>query len=970
MSSIGASRPGAAAWTWAQITAFTDSTHVTATIKGDNILRTTPCAVWRLGLFSATTGYPTNGTYHEGRLWLAGVLGNRLDGSKSNDFFNFEPTSADGTVADDNAIAAVFNAKDVNQIYWMEPDERGIIAGTQAGEWMVQASQQNDPLTPTSIQAHRRTNYGCANVPAKRTGITIAFVQRYQKKLLEYITTDYRGLSAHNIALTGKHLTQKGIVEIAYQAEKVPTIWARTADGQLLSCTYKRESPYASDPPAFAGWARHDLGGGQTVESIQAGPNFDGTLDALTIVTSDGTHRWVQLVTDLFDVDWTIGDSLFVDFAETPSMWEVIAGSPTVLRLYSLHYLAGKNVDVFAGGIDAGTLAVAADGHLDIPIDSATLPLLTSTWLASLTTTTNFHGLGLAITAVAPGTGNVPTVTGIQNFDLTPMTHHNGGPSIDFDGGRLFLGNAFDGQIASYSTSTFKLLNGPVTTANGNNGLLYADDGYLYGWTLATNVAILHRMDASTFAELATFGVASASMPTTATTWAYPKDVDTVTVNRATYLVSTALNASQTNGQITVLSLTNPDFAFAPITWDGADHHTDEVWGVVCKGTKIGGLGRAWVVARHNALSGSAAVGLYRVLIAFGTSFMNKIGLVAPSAIGTGWTHVTDCPGIVLDETDGNIIGHFTTQTASAWSNVSTYAVNDVVKSGTHDFASLQPANLNHLPTVGGDAFWTDLGLSGPALETRIVKINVHTGAVMWSNVVNSTVIHGQIVNQSRIRHGRYNWLDTVSPNCKVHSINTITGVDTVSATLGALLGGDQFTDDFTGNVYSDMQFTFGTSPVPIGTTPNSFNSWGTLGPSPAPVPAAIPPADGVVWTTPVAIGYAYPSQGQILRAIAPAESGAQNGPALGKTRRTHMYSALLQQAQGIKFGTDFSSTRAAQLRSLGGSPIPLTSLYSKVHQDTLQDDYGFDSMLCWEIDRPYPATVCTLGAFLHTQDR
>jgi hypothetical protein len=976
---------GAAQWAWAIITAVTDTTHATATLQAvpsipgtaanaATILRTTACSVWRLGLFSDTTGYPTCGTYHEGRLFLAGVIGNRWDASVANSAFNFSPTSIDGTVADSNAVDYVFNAKDVNQIFWMEPDEKGVIAGTQAGEWLIQASSQNDPLTATSAQAHRVSNYGCANVPPKRTGITIAFVQRFTKKLLEYITTDFRGFSAHNISRDGKHLTQKGLVEIAYQSEKVPTLWARTADGALLSCTYKRESPYASDPPAFAGWSRHDLGGAQTVESIQAGPNFDGTLDALNIITSDGTHRWVQLVTDLFDVDWTIGDSLFVDFAETPSMWEVITGPPKLLRLYSLHYLAGKNVDVFAGGIDVGTLTVAADGHLDIPIDSNTLPLLTSTWLASLSSATNFHGLGLAITAVAPGVANVPTVTGIQNFDLSPLTHRNGGPSIDFDGKRLFIGDAFDGQIASYSLDTFKLLNGPVSSPNGNNGLMYAEDGYLYGWIGATNVAILKRMDASTFAELASFGVASSAMPTDATHWAYPRDVDTVFINRACYLVSTALNSSQTNGQISVLSLTNPDFAFQPITWDGQDHHTDEVLGVVCKGTPLPGRGRAWVVTQTNNLGGSISIGLYRVLISFGTSSMSKIGLIDPTTIGTGWTHATTCPGIILDETDGNIIAHFTTQDLAAWSAISTYVVGDLVKSGGHDFVSKVNANTNHSPTIGGDAFWTDLGVPGsfPTGEVRIVKINVHTGAVMWTVKTVTSVSAFQQLNQSRIRHGRYNWLDTVSPNTKQHSINTLTGVETVSGLLGALLeGGPQFTDDYTGNVYADMSFTFISSPVQIGTTPSSFSSWGTLGPAAGPaVPAAIPPSDGVVWTVPVAIGYTYTSQGQILRALAPQEAGAQNGPALGKTRRSHMFSALLSLTQGISFGADFSNMRVGQLRTAGDRPYPLTTLYSDVLQDTLEDDYSFDSMLCWQITRPYPAQVLAIEPFLHTQDR
>jgi hypothetical protein len=967
----------AAIWVWATITAYTSPTVVTATLTPvdgvTNLPRTSACATWRLGLYSNTTGYPTCGTYHEGRLWLAGVIGNRLDGSVSNDPFNFSPTASDGTVADNNSCAYVFNSKDVNKIFWMEPDTLGIICGTQAGEWLVQASAQNDNLTPTSVQAHRRTVYGCANVPPKRTGITITFVQRLNKKVLEYVTTDFRGLSAHNLSLTGKHLTQPGIVELAYQREKVPTIWARDTNGALLSCTYRREQPYASEPPDFAGWARHDMHG-LTVESIQAGPNFDGTIDALALIVKDANDkRWSLLQTDMFDVDWTIGDAMYVDFAETPSMWEVLVGPPQVLRLYSLHYLAGQSVDVFAGGIDAGTLTVAADGHLDIPIDGSGNPLLTNGWLASLNSTSNFHGLGLAIVRTPNSVPPVPTLTGIQNFDLSPLTHDNGGPSVDWDGGRLFIGDAFDGKIASYSATSFKLLDGPVSSPNGNNGLMYAGDGYLYGWIGATNVAILKRMDSKTFAELASFGVASSAMPTDATHWAYPRDVCTVTINRATYLVSTALNSSQTSGQISVLSLTNPDFAFNPIVWDGADHHTDEFLGVVCPGTAIGGRGRAWVLTSTNNLGGSISIGLYRVLISFGTSAMDKIGFVAPANIGTGWTHVTTCPGIMLDQTDGNIIGHFTTQALAAWSAISTYVIGDLVSISGHDFVSLQNSNTNHTPTIGGTAFWTDLGVSGPAGETRIAKINVHTRAVMWSNVITNTLASFQLVNQSRLRHGRYNFLDGSGATAIMRSINTATGVMTSSGSLTFIAGApsQQFSDDQTGNVFVNLQYTSGGTVPQIGTTPASFTSWATLGPSPNPIPAAIPPSDGVFWTVPVAIGYTFTSQGQILRPINPQEAGSRNGPALAKTRRSHMFGALLFKTQGISFGTDFNFLRPGNLHGADDeTTLPLTTLYSDVLWDTLDDTYSFNSMLCWEIDRPYPANVSTMGAFLHTQDR
>jgi hypothetical protein len=201
--------------------------------------------------------------------------------------------------------------------------------------------------------------------------------------------------------------------------------------------------------------------------------------------------------------------------------------------------------------------------------------------------------------------------------------------------------------------------------------------------------------------------------------------------------------------------------------------------------------------------------------------------------------------------------------------------------------------------------------------------------------------------------------------------INTLTGAFTVGSNLGNFTHGGQITNDYTGEIIFSVNYLNNGTCPPIGTTPTGFVGLATLGPAAGPAyPAALPPAAGVVETVPVAIGFTYPTQGQILRVILPQEAGSQNGPALGKTRRTHMYAALLQQTQGIKIGTDFSSARVAQLRSKGGVPLPLTTLFSAVHQDSLQDDYSFDSMLCWEIDRPYPGTVCTLGAFVHTQDR
>lgn len=342
-------------------------------IVGDALLYTTAIRTWRLGLYSDTTGWPTCGTYHEGRLWLSGVIGNRIDASKSNDIFNFAPTGADGTVAGNNAIDYKFNAPDVNTILWMEPDQLGIVCGTAAGEWLIQATALNAPLTPTTIQAHRSMLHKCANIEPRRTGLTLAVVQAYGRTLLEFYHDTYSGkFAAHNLALTAKHLTKSGIAEIAYQQELTPIIWARRTDGRLVGCTYKRETLVSSQPPEFAGWHQHTLGSGRTVESICTGGNADGSLDALTMVTTDanGTRHVEKLATQ-FEEDDDLTDAWLLDDAIVPTSTQASVvpatdapyGGLTVNGLWPLN---GKTVTVFAGGLDCGDFLVAS-GSIFMP---------------------------------------------------------------------------------------------------------------------------------------------------------------------------------------------------------------------------------------------------------------------------------------------------------------------------------------------------------------------------------------------------------------------------------------------------------------------------------------------------------------------------------------------------------------------------------------------------------------------------
>jgi hypothetical protein len=123
---------------------------------------------------------------------------------------------------------------------------------------------------------------------------------------------------------------------------------------------------------------------------------------------------------------------------------------------------------------------------------------------------------------------------------------------------------------------------------------------------------------------------------------------------------------------------------------------------------------------------------------------------------------------------------------------------------------------------------------------------------------------------------------------------------------------------------------------------------------------------------TQIVVGFTYNSDGQLVRPLAMADTGARNGPALGKTRRGHRYAALISNTFGISFGAVFSSAALgpALFRKANGNPIDALTTFSGVHTDTLKDDYSYDGMLCWRVSRPWPANVVAVEPFLQTQDR
>ena len=958
---------GAAFWTTAVITAVNSPVSVSVQITGQPLTDATPITVFSAGVYTSSGNqWPTCGCFYQGRLWLAGAVANRIDSSTSDDPLSFTPTGPDGTVADNNGISLIMNTEDSELIQWMRGTQQGILVGTLSREWLINASTTADPITPATVEINPVTHYGSAFVEPKVTGLATVFVQKFKRKLMEMVANVFSGkYNAPNLALTAKHITAPGIEEITYQEELSPVLWARMADGSLAGCTYRRISAFQTDnpvmlnePSTFAAWHRHELGTGRTVQSITTTMLPDGSMDQLGMVTQDTQgNNWVEVLIPLADTDNTIFNAWYLDGATTPTgVATATYGGTTYTRCYGLSDYVGQTVTVWATGLDCGDYTVNSLGYVDVPFGAAG-GLYTQAWITA--NQTNYGDLGVpldeSVTITPPATttpftfraylptgGVIPdTATGQVDFgtqtfiSVNETTSGSPGPA---DGIRVY--NTSTGET-SQALSSALLPGGGTIRAPGAAGCLGGDgyyyfisDSYLVNGVTANGR--LRKLNLTTMLIEATLGTGVAGgFPQTpgsasgANTFAV--DMTPLKCNGTTYLLAT--NGPNILGGATAVFNAN-NMTFTGFTAQMTGPGTSENMGVFCTGHVGTDFGSAYGVDTWNDAGSEPYFNLYELVVtAAGQISMRTVGQVGYAALNPAWTGIVQPNGIVYDPTDGNVI---------------------VLVSGT----------------------------PGP-YSSVLAKLQAGTGAVLWSVPVSQFQLAGHNgLGQCLLGNGLLTYSEGVGSPSSVITINTSTGaIITTLATPGVTLGpgsyqacdsvNGQFVGYYagtTGNSHVGYNAAVVGSPTNLPGTPTVFTGWGALTAGNAFTGSAIQTTRTSIG---ILIGSCFTSQGQIVRGALPQETGSRTGPAQGQTRRTHMFSSLLYNTQGVSFGTDFQHLDTAQLSAFESGPIyPVTKLYSGVYWGTVDDGYSFDGMLCWQVTRPYPATIVNIGGWVHTQER
>ncbi len=258
----GTSKDGSAGIEWeylhsgygiVKITAFTDTTHVTAQVIKRLPENTTTLATtnWAKALWSKTEGYPSAAAYHKQRLWLGGATlsPNTLACSGVRLRVQFGTSKP---ILDDEAIKLSLDTS--NALRHILPLKKLIVL-TSGDEELLSGQNgsilASEPPTP-EVQGYN----GSSKIRPIIIGNSALFVEDtldvVRSLSYDYVSDAFKGL---DVTARSPHLFRdRSIKDWAYQKRPLSTVWTVMDDGALLSFTFMEEQKVYA-------WSPHDTDG-------------------------------------------------------------------------------------------------------------------------------------------------------------------------------------------------------------------------------------------------------------------------------------------------------------------------------------------------------------------------------------------------------------------------------------------------------------------------------------------------------------------------------------------------------------------------------------------------------------------------------------------------------------------------------------------------------------------------------------
>ena len=284
-----------------EITSYIDAQNVLA-IVDYNLGALTPTKFWAEGAWSDDEGYPSTLCFYEERQCFAATTNQpqTIWMSQTDDWDNFRAGSDDT-----DAITITIAADQVNTIRWMLP-QTSLLAGTIGGEWKISATKEDEPLSPSNINAKRQSNYGSANIQAINIGNNIIYLQRQNQKVrqLKY-SWELDNWVSPDLTLLNEHITGNGLSNIDLMKNPYPVLWCVRSDGDVATLTFEENQE-------VLGWTRHIFDGDVESLAIIPGTYEDEVWIEVERTINSSTVRYIEQMQS-FDWGTEQEDCFFVD---------------------------------------------------------------------------------------------------------------------------------------------------------------------------------------------------------------------------------------------------------------------------------------------------------------------------------------------------------------------------------------------------------------------------------------------------------------------------------------------------------------------------------------------------------------------------------------------------------------------------------------------------------------------------------
>lgn len=318
----------------AQITAYTDTTHVTATVLTE-IGLTTATPDWAEGSWSDYRGWPKQISFNQNRLVFAATDSepNTEWHTKDGDYYNFIRNSP---LLDTDGITTPLPTRQLNAINGLVP-LLDLIAFTSSSEW--RSGSGESALSPTTIQNKIQGYNGSFGVRPVVIGNRAIFVDPSGAVIRDLgFQLQDDGFVGNHVSILSEHLFfNRMVMGMCFQQTPDSLLWVWLDDGTFLSCTYLREQDVIA-------WTQHETQGEvESMTVIQA----DGYKE-VWLAVKRGTKRYIERFARRME-STAPEDQFFVDcgvtYYDPKTITAITRGTRTLITIASHGYSTGDLTD-------------------------------------------------------------------------------------------------------------------------------------------------------------------------------------------------------------------------------------------------------------------------------------------------------------------------------------------------------------------------------------------------------------------------------------------------------------------------------------------------------------------------------------------------------------------------------------------------------------------------------------------------